>query len=79
MRTRKLAIAEAKQFAQQMKSTYRKTSYIKPQTQDNIVETYTGLTAKTFKERWNVHNSNFRTEANKKPTKLSSLIWKLKN
>ena len=49
------------------------------QPQENIVETYIGLTAKTFRERWNGHNSNFRTEANKKATKLSSHIWKLKN
>ena len=49
------------------------------QTQDNIVETYVGLTAKTYKERWNGHKSNFRTEAKKKETKLSSHIWKLKN
>ena len=54
-----------------------KRSHRVTQTQENIVEPYIGLTAKTFKERWNGHNSNFRTEAKKKATKLSSHIWKL--
>ena len=40
-------------------------------------QTYVGLTAGTFKKRFDGHTFNFRNE-NSKGTTLSSYIWKLK-
>ena len=36
------------------------------------METYTGLTANTFKERWNGHISDMRKPENRTNTKLSA-------
>ena len=48
--------------------------------QDNpIVETYVGLTANTFKKRYDGHTSSFRNEKQRKDTTLSDYIWKLKD
>ena len=43
------------------------------------VETYTGLTGGTFKNRYNKHMSDFRNPTYKSSTTLSKYIWKLKN
>ena len=45
----------------------------------NQVETYTGLTGGTFKDRYNQHMHDFRHEKNKSKTTLSKFIWKLKS
>ena len=45
-------------------------------TDDNTVETYTGLTS--FKKRYNKHTSDIRNAGQKKATKLSGHIWNLK-
>jgi hypothetical protein len=44
-------------------------------TDNQIVETYTGLTAGTFKNRYNKHMSDFRI--NEHATTLSKYIWQL--
>ena len=41
-------------------------------------ETYVGLTAQTFKKRYDGHTNSFRHEQYSKETKLSIHIWKLK-
>ena len=41
-------------------------------------ENYVGLTANTFKKRWDGHKSNFRHEDQAGKTTLSGYIWKLK-
>ena len=46
-------------------------------TDDNTVETYTGLTT-SFKKRYNKHTSDIRNQGQKKATKLSGHIWNLK-
>ena len=47
--------------------------------QDNQkTETYIGLTARTFKERWNTHKTSFRLQSHQTETKLSTYIWDLK-
>ena len=40
---------------------------------------YIGLTADTFKSRYNQHSSNFTNKKYCNKTKLSAYIWKLKN
>ena len=42
-------------------------------------ETYVGLTARTFKERWDGHKSSFRHRNPKKSTTLSQHIWRLED
>ena len=42
------------------------------------IETYIGLTSKTFKERWNNHKTSFRLENHQNESKLSVHIWDLK-
>ena len=39
---------------------------------------YVGVTEPMFKYRWNDHNSSFRNEQYKNKSKLSALVWKLK-
>ena len=46
---------------------------------DGVVDTYIGMTANTFKERWTAHKSNFRTRNPKNATCLSRYIWKLQD
>ena len=41
-------------------------------------ETYTGLTAGRFKDRYNKHNSDFNNHKQKNSTELSKHIWRLK-
>ena len=42
-------------------------------------ETYTGLTGRTFKQRWNEHNRDFEKIENRTNTSLSLHIWELKD
>ena len=42
-------------------------------------ETYVGLTAGTFKKRWEKHQTDFRHERYRGSTTLSAHIWKLKD
>ena len=42
-------------------------------------ETYVGLTAQTFKKRWDGHKSSIRNRNPKKSTTLSQHIWKLED
>ena len=42
-------------------------------------ETYTGLTANRFKERWYAHKSDMNKAKNRQKTRLSSHIWGLKD
>ena len=46
---------------------------------DGKVDTYIGLTATSFKERWRNHKSNFKTRNPKNATALSKHIWKLED
>ena len=41
--------------------------------------TYTGLTARSFKDRWKEHMDDFEKQNNRTKTKLSSHIWELKD
>ena len=45
--------------------------------EDGIIETYVGLTAQTFKKRWDGHKNAFRHEIYSDST-LSQHVWKLK-
>ena len=45
----------------------------------NEVKTYVGMTAATFKQRYNKHTSDFRHEKYAASTKLSKHIWDLKH
>ena len=45
---------------------------------DGKIENYIGLTAQTFKKRWDGHTNSFRHEKYSKETALSIHIWKLK-
>ena len=45
--------------------------------EDNIVDTYIGLSEPAFKERWSNHRSNFKTRNPKNATTLSKHIWDL--
>ena len=47
------------------------------QTNDNSIETYTGLTSRTFKERLYEHTSDFNN-IDREGTSLSKHIWELK-
>ena len=46
---------------------------------DEKVDTYIGLTATTFKERWRNHRSNFKTRNPKNSTSLSKHVIKLQD
>ena len=48
-------------------------------TTDSSAETYVGLTAGQFKDRFYKHSSDFEKEDMRNATKLSSYIWKLKD
>ena len=43
------------------------------------METYTGVTGNTFKERWYGHRGDMRNEKKRLSTRLSSYIWDLKD
>ena len=63
------------------KCTTDKVVYRASVTANNIVETYVGLTAGTFKKRYGGHKHDFlnRPTENRISTTLSSHIWKLKD
>ena len=42
------------------------------------VETYIGLTSRTFKERWSCHKTSFNLKSHATETSLSKNIWNLK-
>ena len=42
-------------------------------------ETYVGLTANQFKDRWSKHDGDFRNPDRRTSTELSSYIWDLKD
>ena len=42
-------------------------------------ETYTGLTGRSFKQRWNEHNRDFEKPENRTKSMLSTHIWELKD
>ena len=46
--------------------------------EDGKVENYVGLTAQTFKKRWDGHTNSFRNEDYSTETALSIHIWNLK-
>ena len=46
--------------------------------QDSTVNTYTGMTCNTFKERFYGHRSTFENENHPNPTTLSTHVWDLK-
>ena len=48
-------------------------------TDNHSTETYTGLTAGTFKERLYGHNSDFRHKKQENSTMLSKYVWYLKD
>ena len=43
------------------------------------IETYIGLTSRSFKERWTCHKTSFRLQSHQNETKLSVYIWSLKH
>ena len=45
---------------------------------DNSTESYIGLTANEFKQRYNNHKTSFNNESKKNTTELSKHIWELK-
>ena len=47
--------------------------------EDGTINTYTGLTGNTFKERYYGHTSSFRLRDEEHSTTLSSHIWKLED
>ena len=47
--------------------------------EDGIVDTYIGLSAPPFKDRWRNHRSSFKTRNPKNSTLLSKHIWKLED
>ena len=47
--------------------------------ENNKVETYTGLTSRTFKKRYYGHSHSFRERDSEHSTTLSTHIWKLKD
>ena len=46
---------------------------------DNKTDTYIGLTATSFKDRWRNHKSSFKTRNPKNATRLSKYIWGLQD
>ena len=49
------------------------------QVKTNKIDTYVGLTADTFKTRYNNHTKSFNHRRYKTDTELSNFIWKLKD
>ena len=49
------------------------------ETQTGKVETYTGGTAQTFKERWRGHKTDLRHKRRETSTTLSKYVWELKD
>ena len=47
--------------------------------EDNIVDTYVGLSATSFKDRYRNHTSSFRTRNPKNSTTLSKYVWGLED
>ena len=47
--------------------------------ENNSVDTYTGLTRRTFKQRHYGHTHSFRNRNSKSSTTLSTHMWKLKD
>ena len=47
--------------------------------EDNIVDTYVGLSATSFKDRYSNHTSSFRTRNPKNSTTLSKYVWGLED
>ena len=45
---------------------------------NQMTETYVGLTSNTFKARWANHKTSFRLISHQNETKLSTYIWELK-
>ena len=43
------------------------------------IETYTGVTGNTFKERWYGHRNDMKSEKKQLSSRLSSHIWDLKD
>ena len=43
------------------------------------VETYTGLTGRSFKKRWQEHQNNFEKTEKRNETSLSVHVWELKD
>ena len=59
---------------------YKATVYEKNNNNNSTnIETYTGLTKNTFKQRYNGHKSSFRKRKKEHATTLSTHIWKLKD
>ena len=46
---------------------------------DGVTDTYIGLTATSFKDKWRNHKSNFKTRVPKNTTALSKYIWNLED
>ena len=46
---------------------------------DNVVDTYIGLAATSFKDRWRNHTSSFRTRNPNNSTTLSKYVWELED
>ena len=46
---------------------------------DGQTDTYIGLTATSFKDRWHNHKSSFKTRNPKNATALSKYIWELED
>ena len=49
------------------------------ETTSGKIETYTGLTGRSFIDRWKEHQQDFEKPKNRTKTKLSSHIWELKD
>ena len=61
------------------KCTTDKLVYRATVTAGSSAETYVGLTAGQFKDRFYKHSSDFENEDMRNATKLSAYIWKLKD
>ena len=61
------------------KCTTDKLVYWATVTTDSSLETYVGLTAGEFKDRYYKHEFDFQTPGQRISTKLSSYIWDLKD
>ena len=47
--------------------------------EDGIIDTYVGMTANSFKDRWRNHMSSFRTRNPNNSTTISKYIWDLQD
>ena len=45
----------------------------------STTETYVGMTTDQFKDRWSIHDGDFRYPERRGATELSSYIWDLKD